>query len=363
MPGNSFGRSFRVTTWGESHGPALGVVVDGCPAGLALDEAAIQIELDRRRPGQSSITTPRSEPDRIRIQSGTFEGRTTGAPISMWVANQEARSGDYDHLKEVFRPGHADFTWEKRYGIRDPRGGGRASARATVAQVAAGAVARQLLAVLHGIECLAWVGQISEIEAAVDPDSVTREMVERTPVRCPDPEAAGAMLRQIEAARDAGDSVGGVVEAVCRSVPAGLGDPVFEKLESSLASAMLTIPATRGFEIGIGFAGARLTGSRMNDEFGIENSAVRTLTNHSGGIQGGISNGMPILFRVAFKPTSTIGKPQRTVDREGREVTLEARGRHDPCVLPRAVPIVEAMACLVLADHALRLRGTAPLTK
>ncbi len=367
MPGSSFGQAFRITTWGESHGPAIGVVVDGCPPGLELDEAAIQADLDRRRPGQSDITTPRNEEDRITIRSGVFEGRTTGTPISMWVANREARPADYDHLRQVFRPSHADFTYEKRYGVRDPRGGGRASARTTVAQVAAGAIARQLLEAMHGIECLAWVRQVSEVLAPVDIDAVTREQVEQNAVRCPEPEAAEAMRLRIEAARDAADSVGGVIECVCRSVPAGIGDPVFDKLESDLAKAMLTIPATRGFALGSGFAGVRLTGSQHNDEFrygngnGNGNGAVRTRTNHSGGIQGGISNGMPITFRVAFKPTSTIGKPQRTVDREGKEVILEARGRHDPCVVPRAVPIVEAMACLVLVDHVLRLRGSGPL--
>ncbi len=363
MPGNSLGQAFRISTWGESHGPAIGVVVDGCPPGLELDEAAIQADLDRRRPGQSDLTTPRSEADRIHVRSGVFQGRTTGTPISMWVENRDARPGDYAPLRQVFRPSHADFTYEKRYGVRDPRGGGRSSARATAAQVAAGAIARRLLRVLHGVECVAWVRQVGEVEAPPIPgDAVTREQVERHPTRCPDPEAAEAMRRRIEAARGAADSVGGIVECVCRSVPPGLGDPVFDKLEADLAGAMLSIPATRGFELGSGFAGARLAGSEHNDAFRMRDGAVRTSTNHSGGIQGGISNGMPILFRVAFKPTSTIGKPQPTVDRAGNEVVLEASGRHDPCVLPRAVPIVEAMACLVLADHALRLRGAGPLT-
>ncbi len=362
MPGNSFGQAFRITTWGESHGPAIGVVADGCPAGLALDEAAIQADLDRRRPGRSRLTSPRKEADRIRIASGVLEGRTTGTPIAMWVENEDARPRDYDHLREAYRPSHADFSYEKRYGVRDPRGGGRASARTTAAHVAAGAVARQLLAALHGVECVAWVTRIADVEASVDADAATRELVDRTPVRCPDRAATKAMARRVEAARDSGDSVGGVVECVCRSVPAGLGDPILDKLESDLAKAMLAIPATRGFELGSGFAGTRLLGSEHNDEFRMEAGEVRTRSNRSGGVQGGISNGMPIVFRVAFKPTSTIGKPQRTVDREGREVTLAARGRHDPCVLPRAVPIVEAMACLVLVDHLLRVRGSGPLS-
>ena len=358
MPGSSLGQAFRITAWGESHGPAIGVVVDGCPPGLPLSEKVVQRELDRRRPGQSALTTTRGEADRVAIESGVLAGRTTGHPIAMTVRNTDARPRDYEALETVYRPGHADYTFEARYGIRDARGGGRSSARVTVAHVAAGAVARALLAERHGVECHAWVKRVRGIEAEVDPESITRAEVERTPVRCPDEEASTRMAALIESAKKAGDSVGGVVECVARGVPAGFGEPVFDKLESDLARAMLAINASKGFEIGSGFAGTRLFGSEHNDRFVMREGRVEPGTNRAGGVLGGISTGMPIVFRVAFKPTSTIALPQRTVDSRGREVTLAARGRHDPCVLPRAVPIVEAMACLVLADHALRSSGS-----
>ena len=354
MPGSSLGQAFRVTTWGESHGPAIGVVVDGCPPRLRLAAGDIQRELDRRRPGQSGLTTPRREADRVSIESGVTGGRTTGHPIALVVRNRDARPGDYEELRTVYRPSHADYTFEAKYGIRDPSGGGRASARVTVGHVAAGAVARRLLEERYRVVCTAWVERVKDIEAEVDPERVAREDVEANPVRCPDRAAATRMAELIERTRDARDSVGGVIGCALTGVPPGLGEPVFDKLESDLAKAMLAINASKGFEIGSGFAGAALFGSEHNDRFVLEDGRVLTGTNHAGGVLGGISTGMPIVFRVAFKPTSTIGKPQQTLDSAGKEVTLEAKGRHDPCVLPRAVPIVEAMACLVLADHALR---------
>ena len=360
MPGSSLGQAFRVTTWGESHGPAIGVVVDGCPPRIPLAEGDVQAELDRRRPGQSGLTTPRREADRVAIESGVIAGRTTGHPIAMVVRNEDARPSDYEALKTVYRPSHADYTFEAKYGIRDPSGGGRSSARVTVGHVAAGAVARRFLEERFGVECTAYVKRTKDIEADIDPESATREAVERTPVRCPDPEAAARMVELIERTRDARDSLGGVVECSVRGVPPGLGEPVFDKLESDLAKAMLAINASKGFEIGSGFAGTHLLGSEHNDRFMMQDGRTTTETNHAGGVLGGISTGMPIVFRVAFKPTSTIGKAQRTVDSAGKEVTLEATGRHDPCVLPRAVPIVEAMACLVLADHALRQAAISP---
>jgi len=355
--GNSFGQAFRVTTWGESHGPALGCVVDGCPPLLPLDEADIQVELDRRRPGQSRLTTSRAEADRVEILSGVLEGKTTGSPLALLVRNEDARSRDYERLADVYRPSHADYTQEAKYGVRNWPGGGRASARETVARVAAGAVARKLLAVEHAVEIVGYVRAVRDLEAGVDPDRVSRADVEASPVRCPDPSVSAAMEEAIDAIRREGDSLGGIVECVVRGVPAGWGEPVFGKLDADLAAGMLSIPAVKGFEVGSGFAGTRQTGSEHNDPFVIRDGAIRTATNRSGGIQGGISNGEPLILRVAFKPTSTVRKPQRTVTRDRREVTLEARGRHDPCVVPRAVPIVEAMAALVLADHCLRHRG------
>jgi len=354
MAGNSFGSLFRVTTFGESHGPAVGVVIDGCPPRLPLVVEEIQRELDRRRPGQSAITTQRREADQVEILSGMHEGMTTGTPLAMLVRNQDMRSGDYDEMKTKFRPSHADYTYKAKYGIRSWQGGGRASARETVGRVAAGAVARQVLA---KVDIVAWVERVADIEATVNPDTVTRDAVDANIVRCPETATAERMIERIDGARKAGDSLGGVVAAVARGVPAGLGEPVFDKLEADLAKAMLSLPAAKGFEIGSGFAGTLLTGSQHNDPFYDAGGRVRTRSNRSGGVQGGISNGEDILVRVAFKPTATILREQQTVDEDGHDTTIKARGRHDPCVLPRAIPIVEAMLALVLADHFLRQRG------
>jgi chorismate synthase len=358
---SQLGQLFRVVTFGESHGGAVGVVVDGCPPRLEIAAEEIQRDLDRRRPGQSRLTTPRQEADRVEILSGVFEGRTLGSPIAMMVRNTDARPEAYEEMKDLYRPSHADFTTEAKYGIRNWQGGGRASARETIGRVAAGALARKLLRVAYGAEVLAWVAQVHEIDAKVDPEVVTRPQVEAELTRCPDPEAARRMEAAIDAARERGDSLGGVVECVARGVPAGLGEPVFDKLEADLARGLLSLPACKGFEVGSGFAGTQLTGIQHNDPFvpGQGGRGPRTATNLSGGIQGGISNGETIRVRVAFKPTATIRQAQQTVDREGRAVTLEARGRHDPCVLPRAVPMVEAMVLLVLADHHLRQRAIA----
>jgi len=351
---NSFGKLFTVTTWGESHGPAVGVVVDGCPARLPLEAADIQAELDRRRPGQSDIVTPRQEEDRVEVLAGIFEGRTTGAPISLLVRNADARPGAYEEMREKFRPSHADFTTQAKYGIRDHRGGGRSSARETVGRVAAGAIARKILRLAGGVEIRAFVARIHDIEAPPPEHFPAPEEVEASPVRCPDPATAARMIERIKAVRAEGDSLGGLIECRVRGVPAGLGEPVFDRLEADLAKAMLSLPATKGFEIGSGFAGTLLKGSAHNDLFESREGRVHTRTNRSGGVQGGISNGEEIVFRVAFKPTATILQPQATVDVQGRAAELAARGRHDPCVLPRAVPIVEAMAALVLVDHWLR---------
>ena len=355
---SSFGQAFRITTFGESHGGGVGVVVDGCPPRLAISLEEIQRDLDRRRPGQSHLTTPRDEADRAEILSGVFEGQTLGTPIAIVVRNQDARPQAYEHMKDVFRPSHADYSYEAKYGIRNWQGGGRASARETIGRVAAGAVARKLLATLGRVEVLAWVSRVHDIEAKIDAASVTLAQVEANPVRCPDPVTAAEMERQIDAARRRGDSLGGVVECVARNVPAGLGAPVFDKLEAELAKALLSLPASKGFEIGSGFAGTHLTGIEHNDAFEPgPDGRPRTRSNRSGGVQGGISNGEDILVRVAFKPTATIRLAQDTVDRDGNAVKLEAQGRHDPCVLPRAVPMVEAMVLLVLADHWLRQRA------
>ena len=356
--GSSFGHLFRIATFGESHGGGVGVVVDGCPPRLPLDVAEIQRDLDRRRPGQSKITTPRQEEDRAEILAGTFEGLTLGTPIGILVRNQDARPQAYEDFKDTYRPSHADFTYEAKYGIRNWQGGGRASARETIGRVAAGAIARKLLATSAGVEVLAWVRQVHTRCAEVDPSTVTLADVESNIVRCPDPATAEAIVAEIDAARRAGDSLGGIVECVCRNVPAGLGEPVFDRLEADLAKAMLSLPAAKGFEIGSGFDGVLLTGIEHNDPFYRDSEGrVRTTTNRSGGVQGGISNGEDIVFRVVFKPTATIRQAQQTVNRAGDAVTLEAKGRHDPCVLPRAVPMVEAMALLVLADHWLRQRA------
>ena len=363
---NTFGTLFTVTTWGESHGPAIGVVIDGCPPRLAIEAAEIQADLDRRRPGQSDIVTPRKEEDRVEILSGVFEGKTTGTPISLLVRNADQRPGAYDEMREKFRPSHADYSYQAKYGIRDHRGGGRSSARETVGRVAAGAIARKLLATggrmpgqnvdPKGIEIRAFLTQVHDI---VVPDDAltafpTLADVEATPVRCPHRPTAERMIERIKAVRSEGDSVGGVIECRVRGVPAGLGEPVFDRLDADLAKAMLSLPATKGFEIGSGFAGTRLRGSEHNDLFESREGRVRTSTNRSGGMQGGISNGEEIVFRVAFKPTATILQAQKTVDVQGAATELMGRGRHDPCVVPRAVPIVEAMTALVLVDHWMR---------
>jgi chorismate synthase len=356
--GNTFGELFRVTTFGESHGGGVGVVIDGCPPNIELSEAEIQCELDRRRPGQSKITTQRKEEDQCEILSGVFEGKTLGTPIAILVRNKDARPEDYSEVAEKFRPSHADFTYEAKYGIRNWQGGGRASARETIGRVAAGAVARKILSMLYSeFEVVAYVTQIHEVIAKVDRSSPKAKDIDKNIVRCPDPAAAEKMVSLIEEVRGEGDSVGGVIECVIRGLPPGLGEPVFDKLEADLAKAMMSIPATKGFEIGSGFAATRMRGSQHNDPFEMRAGRVRATTNNSGGVQGGISNGEEIYFRVAFKPTATIGHEQKTVSSSHEQTQLAARGRHDPCVIPRAVPIVEAMAALVLCDHALRQRA------
>jgi chorismate synthase len=354
---STFGGLFRISTWGESHGPGIGVVVDGCPPRLPVAREEIQVELDRRRPGQSRLTSHRHETDQVAILSGVQDGLTLGTPIALLVGNSDARGSDYDEMRTKFRPSHADYTYQAKYGIRAVEGGGRASARETIGRVAAGAIARKLLAEAAGVEIVAYVKRVCDIEAEVDSGRVTRDQVEANMVRCPDATAAQAMIDLIDGARKAGDSVGGVIEAVARRVPAGLGEPVFDRLEADLGKGLLSLPACKGFESGSGFAGTRLRGSQHNDAFFAEQGRVRTRTNRSGGIQGGISNGEDIVVRAAFKPTATVLMPQETVDIDGKPATLQARGRHDPCVLPRAVPIVEAMVALVLADHYLRQRG------
>jgi chorismate synthase len=355
--GNSFGTLFRVTTWGESHGGGVGVVIDGCPPRLPLTEADIQPDLDRRRPGQSAIVSPRQEADRVQILSGTFEGQTLGTPISMWVKNEDARPEAYSEMATKFRPSHADYTYQAKFGVRNWQGGGRTSARETIGRVAAGAVAKKILRAQFGVAVLAYVSQVQRIKARVDREAVTATQIESNIVRCPDHRAASKMIGLIEKMRRAGDSVGGIVECVARGVPPGWGEPVFDRLEADLAKAMLSLPASKGFEIGSGFGGTLLTGLAHNDAFRMRGGKVRTVTNNSGGIQGGISNGETIYGRVAFKPVATVMREQQTVDIEFKNTTLQARGRHDPCVLPRAVPMVEAMAALVLVDHALRQRA------
>lgn len=351
---SSFGHLFRITTWGESHGGGVGVVVDGCPPRLALTEADIQPELDRRRPGQSSIVTPRRESDTVQILSGTFEGRTLGTPICLWVRNEDARPEAYTEMASKFRPSHADYTYQAKYGIRNWQGGGRSSARETIGRVAAGAIARKILHERFGVEVLAYVSQVQRLKVSIDPDKVKRADVERNIVRCPHQPMAERMIRLIERVRRAGDSVGGIVEGVARGVPPGWGEPVFDRLEADLAKAMLSLPAARGFDYGSGFSSVLMTGTEHNDALRARGGRVFTKTNRSGGIQGGISNGETIYFRVAFKPVATVMREQETVDAQFRNTTLKGRGRHDPCVLPRAVPIVEAMTALVLVDHAMR---------
>lgn len=356
MAGNSFGQVFRITTFGESHGAAIGAVIDGCPAGLAIDEAFIQSEMDRRRPGQSAITTQRKESDRVRILSGIYEGKTLGTPITLLIPNEDSRPGDYDQLQDAYRPSHADYTWIQKYGIRDHRGGGRSSARETAARVAAGAIAKLLLR-QSDIEVQAYVSAVGTLTLGKTYESLDLSLTETNIVRCPDPDTAQQMIDLIQEARVQGDTLGGTVSCVIRRCPAGLGEPVFDKLHADLGKAMLSINAVKGFEYGSGFAGTRLRGSEHNDVFTKgDGGQITTKTNHSGGIQGGISNGMDIYFNVAFKPVATIMQDQETVNSAGEKVVLNAKGRHDPCVVPRAVPIVEAMAAIVLADHLLRAR-------
>lgn len=352
-----FGTNFRVSTFGESHGGGVGVVVDGCPPRLQIEAEHIQHDLDRRRPGQSRLVTQRDEADRVEILSGVYQGLTLGTPIALLVRNADARPAAYDHLKEVYRPSHADFTYDQKYGTRNHEGGGRSSARETIGRVAAGAVARKLLATASNIEVLAWVSSVHNIATTIDSATVRLADVEVDPTRCPDPEAATEITAAIEQARRNGNSLGGVVTCVARNVPAGLGEPVFDKLDADLAKGAMSLPASKGFELGSGFAGTTMTGLEHNDPFVPGPDGPRTTSNHSGGVQGGISNGETIEFRVAFKPTATIASEQQTVDVEGNSVVLKASGRHDPCVLPRAVPMVEAMALLTLADHWLRQRA------
>ncbi|HEX8932193.1 MAG TPA: chorismate synthase [Patescibacteria group bacterium] len=355
MAGNTFGQLFRITTFGESHGGGVGVVVDGCPPGLAISKEDIQKELDRRKPGQSKITTPRKEQDEIHILSGVIDGKTTGTPILLLAYNEDVRSEDYDHLKNLFRPGHADYTYQMKYGLRDYKGSGRASARETLGRVAAGAIAKKYLKEKLGIEFLSFVEQVGDLKTAIDFNSVTSDQIEANIVRCPDPQIAEAMITLIDEVRRDHDSIGGVIRGVIKNVPIGLGEPAFDKLSADLGKAMLSINAVKGFDIGSGFDGTRLRGSMHNDEFYVnEQGKIKTKTNHAGGTLGGIANGETIYFHVAFKPVSTIGKKQKTVTRNNEAIELEASGRHDPCVLPRAVPIVDAMAALTIMDHYLR---------
>lgn len=348
MPGNSFGEFLTITTFGESHGPAIGVVLDGVPPGLALSVEDLQRDLDRRRPGQSSATTSRAEPDRAEVLSGLFEGRTTGTPIAVMIRNVGARSSDYEELRHVFRPGHADFTYQAKYGLRDWRGGGRSSGRETAARVAAGAIARKILA-LRGIQVKGWALEIGGVRAT----RIVPEEADRNPVRAPDPEAARLMVARIEEAKAAGDSIGGIAEIVAQGCPPGLGDPVFDKLEALLAHAVLSVGGVRGFEIGVGFEAARLRGSEYNDELFRDGARMRTRTNRAGGVVGGISTGEEVVVRCAIRPPASISRTQRAVNADGEEMALSIRGRHDPCIVPRAVPVLEAMVALVLADRLL----------
>lgn len=358
MAGSTFGKAFQITTFGESHGSGIGVVIDGCPAGLELDFDAIQLQLDRRKPGQSKITTQRKESDTAKYLSGLLNNVTTGAPIAIWIGNLDQKSHDYDHIEKAFRPSHADFTYFSKYSIRDHRGGGRSSARETAARVAAGAIARQLCEQLS-IETLAYVNQIGHLATANDYTNTTINAIESNAVRCPDTTLAKAMEDLIVKIKTDGNTVGGCITGVIKGLPVGLGEPVFDRLEADLAKAMLSINAVKGFEIGSGFAGAEMLGSDHNDRFDTDAQGnVYTTSNNSGGVQGGISNGMPVYFKVAFKPTSTIMQKQTTVNTQGDKTEIEGKGRHDPCVVPRAVPIVEAMASLVVADHLLRANNS-----
>lgn len=354
MAGNSFGTLFKITTCGESHGGAVGVIIDGCPSGLAISEAEIQIELDRRKPGQSQITSPRDERDRIHILSGLFEGKTTGTPILLLVYNTDMRPEDYASLKNVYRPSHADFTYFIKYGMRDFRGSGRASARETLARVAAGSIAKKFLKQSMNIDIISYVEQVGNVRAAIDHTTVHAADVETNMMRCPDPDIAQRMIALVETVKNEGDSIGGIITCVIRHVIPGLGEPVFDKLSADLAKAMLSINAAKGFEIGSGFASACMRGSEHNDQMRLKDGKPTCISNHAGGTLGGISTGEEIYFRVAFKPVSTIRKQQQTINLQNEEVMLNVEGRHDPCVLPRAVPIVDAMAALVIMDHYLR---------
>ncbi|MDD3267295.1 MAG: chorismate synthase [Burkholderiales bacterium] len=357
MSGNTFGTLFKITTCGESHGGAVGVIIDGCPPGINITQEEIQHELDRRKPGQSAITTPRSEADLIHIMSGVFEGKTTGTPILLLAYNKDQKSADYEHLKNIFRPSHADYTYTMKYGLRDFRGSGRASARETLARVAAGAIAKKYLSENLGIEILSYVEQVGSIKANIDYTKVNLEQIESNIIRCPDQNKASEMIRLVEEVRDDGDSIGGIIKCVVRGLPVGIGEPVFDRLQADLAKAMLSINACKAFEVGSGFAGVEMRGSEHNDPFILEDGHVTTKTNYAGGVLGGISSGEDVYFRVAFKSVSTISKKQTTLDVDCNEVELEAYGRHDPCVLPRAVPVVDAMTALVVIDQYLRYKA------
>jgi chorismate synthase len=357
MPGNSFGEAFRITTAGESHGGAVAVIIDGCPPGLMISAEEIQQELDRRKPGQSNITTARREQDIIHILSGVFEGCTTGTPILLLAYNTDMRPQDYDELKSVYRPAHADFTYIKKYGRRDFRGSGRASARETLARVAAGAIAKKYLSQYLKIEIISYVEQVGDIATTIDHRTVTATEVEKNMIRCPDSAVAQRMIELIESVKRDNDSIGGVIKGIIRAIPPGLGEPVFDKISADLGKAMLSINAVKGFEIGSGFSGASLRGSAHNDALSMENGEIVFASNHAGGVLGGISTGQDIYFRVAFKPTATIGQLQQTVSTDDQPAVIAAAGRHDPCVLPRAVPIVDAMSALVVMDHYLRHQG------
>ncbi len=350
--GNSFGKLFKITTFGESHGLALGVIIEGCPAGLKIDEEKIRLEMQRRKPGQSKITTQRKEEDEIQILSGVFEGQTTGTPIGIVIPNSDQKSKDYSHISDKFRPSHADYTYFEKYGIRDYRGGGRSSARETAARVAAGAVAKQLLET-KGVTVQAFVSQVGELTLEKSYQELDLSKAEDNIIRCPDPETAERMIELIDSVRLERDTIGGVVTCVIKNTPVGIGEPVFDRLHAELGKAMLSINAVKGFEYGSGFEGVKMRGSQHNDTFVKEGEKIHTLTNHSGGIQGGISNGEDIYFRVAFKPVATIMQDQESLNESGESVIVSGKGRHDPCVVPRAVPIVEAMAALVIADYIL----------
>ncbi|MCD6065389.1 MAG: aroC [Bacteroidetes bacterium] len=355
MAGNSIGTLYRLTTFGESHGEAIGGIIDGCPAGLDIDLDFIRSEMQRRRPGQSHIVSQRKEEDEVQFLSGIYEGKTTGTPIGFTIKNEDQRSKDYDHNKDVYRPSHADYTYDAKYGIRDHRGGGRSSARETACRVVAGAIARLLLKEA-GMEIRAYVSQVATIKLSKSYTELDLSTIESNSIRCPDASTAAQMIELIEQIRKAGDTVGGIVSCVCTGIPAGLGEPVFDKLHADLAKAMMSINATKGFEYGEGFNSIHFKGSELNDLFEAKDEKIHTKTNHSGGIQGGISNGMDIYFNVAFKPVATIMQDQQTVDSKGNETAIKGKGRHDPCVLPRAVPIVESMAAIILADHLLRAK-------